>query len=350
MKLGLTSLYLPGSSKIGTGYQVHEYANRLVDRGHDVTVFSPDGPGEAARYTYRHVDPGSSMRTFRFAWRLRDVDWSAFDVLHGWGDDCFLAGRTRPPHVRSVMGSCLSEARRAPGLREKARMGLLGAGEVASTLIADRSYGISEATKSVYPWLDGVIPCGVDLDRFGGARRPTADPTILFVGTYLWRKRGKLLMDEFAAQVRPRFPEARLLMVCSDAPGAAGVEVQGRVDDERLAELYRSAWCFCLPSSYEGFGVPYIEALASGCPVVATPNPGAREVLAEGRYGVLSEPGDLGRALADLLDDPGRRQQMADDGRARATTFSWERVLDDYEAVYRDVVAERPGARWRRLR
>ncbi len=74
MRIALTSLYLPGSSKIGVGYQVHHFANRLVARGHEVTVFSPDRPGEEARYTYAHVDPGPSLRTFRFAWRLRGVD------------------------------------------------------------------------------------------------------------------------------------------------------------------------------------------------------------------------------------------------------------------------------------
>jgi len=338
-RIALTSLYLPGSSKIGTGYQVHEFANHLVGRGHDVTVFSPDQPGEGARYEYAHVDPGSSLRTFRFAWRLRHVDLRGFDVLHAMGDDCFLAGTSRPPHVRTVLGSCLSEARRAPGAKEKARMGLLGLGEIVSTVIADRSYGISEATKAVYPWIDGVIPCGVDLGRFGGDRAPADDPTILFVGTYHWRKRGRLLVDQFTSVVRPRLPNARLVMVCSDAPATPGVEVLGRVSDEELAARYRSAWVFSLPSSYEGFGVPYIEALAAGCPVVATPNPGAREVLAEGRYGVLAEPDDLGRALLDLLLEPDRRAAMSAAGLVRAQEFSWDRVVDQYEQVYEELLA-----------
>ena len=58
---------------------------------------------------------------------------------------------------------------------------------------------------------------------------------------------------------------------------------------ERLIELYQQAWLFCLPSSYEGFGVPYIEAMSCGTPVVATPNAGAREVLEEMAGGTLPE-------------------------------------------------------------
>lgn len=346
MRIALTSLYLPGSSKIGTGHQVHDFANHLTTRGHSATVFSPDLPGEDALYDYVHVDPGTSMRTFRFAWRLRGIDFSGFDILHGYGDDCFLLGRPRPPHVRTVLGSCFTEARHVSGAKARARMVLLGLGEVVSTLIADDSYGISEATRSVYPWITGVIPCGVDLERFGGPRSPSAEPTILFVGTYENRKRGRLLVEAFRSVVRQRVPDARLLMVCSDAPSSEGVEVLGRVTDEELARLYRRAWVFCLPSSYEGFGVPYIEALAAGCPVVATPNPGSREVLADGAFGVLAEPEDLGAALSDLLLDPERRASMAAVGLARAEQFSWDRIIDRYETVYQELLTTPP----RRLR
>jgi phosphatidylinositol alpha-mannosyltransferase len=342
MRIALTSLYLPGSSKIGTGHQVHDFANHLTARGHSATVFSPDRPGEGADYDYVHVDPGSSMRTFRFAWRLRGVDLSGFDILHAHGDDCFVTQRHRPPHVRTIHGSCFTEARHIPGLKAKTRMALLGVGEVVSTIIADRSYGVSEATKSVYPWISGVIPCGVDLDRFGGERSPSDVPTILFVGTYRNRKRGRLLVEAFHSVVRQRVAGARLLMVCSDAPPSEGVEVLGRITDDELARLYRQAWVFCLPSSYEGFGVPYIEALAAGCPVVATPNPGSCEVLGGGEFGVLAEPALLGAALADLLLDPARRASMATIGRARSEQFSWDRIVDDYERVYDELLATPP--------
>ncbi len=135
------------------------------------------------------------------------------------------------------------------------------------------------------------------------------------------------------------------MMVCSDAPEQPGVEVLGRVSDTELTELYRSAWVFCLPSSYEGFGIPYVEAMAAGCPVVATPNPGAREVLDEGRYGLLVDPDRVGDTIAELLLDPGRRQEMATRGAARAAQYSWDVVLDRYEAVYRDLLDDGTGGK-----
>ncbi|MEI5579328.1 glycosyltransferase, partial [Streptomyces brasiliscabiei] len=84
----------------------------------------------------------------------------------------------------------------------------------------------------------------------------------------------------FQREVLPHIPDARLEMVCRDAPPdpGPGVEVLGALNDEELVAAYQRAWVFCLPSDYEGFGIPYAEAMACGVPVVATENPGARYV------------------------------------------------------------------------
>jgi glycosyltransferase involved in cell wall biosynthesis len=345
MRIALASLYLPGSSKIGVGYQVHQLANKLVDRGHSVTVFSPDSAGDGARYQLRHVDPGDSLRTFRFAWRLRGVDFGQFDVFHGHGDDCFLIGRRRPPHLRTVHGSCFSEARRVPETKEKIRMVLLGAEELLSMAVADRCVAVSEATTRLYPWIDTVVPCGVDTNRFGVDPRRTREevPTILFVGTYRNRKRGKLLAEVFTRTVRKALPDARLWMVCDDAPGGQGIDVLGRLSDDDLAERYQRAWVFCLPSSYEGFGVPYIEAMAAGCPVVSTPNPGATEVLAGGKFGRIVDVDRLGGELVELLRDDHSRAEMAWRGHERAQRYDWAEVVAAYENIYESLLAREPG-------
>jgi glycosyltransferase involved in cell wall biosynthesis len=105
--------------------------------------------------------------------------------------------------------------------------------------------------------------------------------------------------------------------------------------DDELAAAYREAWVFCLPSDYEGFGVPYIEAMASGVPVVATPNPGAVFVTDQGRAGVLAVLPDVGRAVLDLLQDHTRREALTAVGAARADVFDLGRVVAAYEALYR---------------
>ncbi len=121
---------------------------------------------------------------------------------------------------------------------------------------------------------------------------------------------------------------------------AEGVSWLGRPESPVLAELFRRAWVFCMPSTYEGFGVPYIEAMASGTPVVTTPNPGAAEVLAQGRHGLIAAAQDLGRAVSDLLDDAGRRNQMSQRGLARAAEYSFDRVADQYAELFACVTGE----------
>ena len=126
-------------------------------------------------------------------------------------------------------------------------------------------------------------------------------------------------------------------MVSDRAEPAAGIHHVVRPSDEQLATLMQEAWVMCLPSTYEGFGIPYIEAMAAGTAVVATPNVGARYVLDDGRAGVLSSDEDLGRALVRTLVDPDLRATLAERGRVRVREFAWERVLELHERAYADV-------------
>ena len=343
--VAVISLYLPSGHKIGAGYQAHYMANTLVRRGHYVRMFSPSIKPDDAAYDHQRVDVGESLRTFRFAWNLRRVDWSRYDVIHAHGENYWLRTGGRPIHVRTMHGSCLAEALHVPRMKEKLRMFLLGITEMLAYAAADATVGVSQNTLRSYPWIKRCILNGVDTSVFcpaaeGGREK---EPTILFVGTYRNRKRGKLLMDAFARSVLPAIPTAKLWMVCSDAPTAQNVEVLGRLSTAELADRYRRAWAFCLPSSYEGFGVPYIEAMASGTPVVATPNVGALEVLANGKYGVIAEPADLGNTLRDLLNDSVGRQRLAAVGLERSRIFSWDSVAAQYEALYAELM--QPHAR-----
>lgn len=337
LRIAMTSYYLPSDSKIGVGYQAHAMANALVGSGHHVTMFSPCSAVDDARYEHRQVPMSGSLRTFRWAWKVRNLDLSSFDVLHSHGDDHLRAGRPTPRHIRTIHGSCFDEAIHIAGLKERLRMGLLGLTEVAATFVADETVCVSRATTRWYPWVKTVIPNGVDLTRFRPGTAREEVPTILFVGTYEHRKRGRLLVDAFEREILLRFPDTRLWMVCSDAPPRPNVDVLGRVTDADLVDLYQRAWVFCLPSSYEGFGVPYIEAMASGTPVVATPNAGAREVLDDGKFGLLVEEDDLGSAIISVIESEKRSADLSRRGLERSRDYSWERVIKEYEHLYYQV-------------
>lgn len=339
MKIAVVSMYLPSASKIGAGYQAHHVANALVDRGHEVTIFSPSPRPSDARYRVTQVHLSGSLRTFQFAWKLRGVDFSSFDVLHAHGDDYWLFGRGAPPHVRTMHGSCLAEALHIRGAKARLRMLALGVSEVVATMVADRTIAVSRNTKQWMPWIPTVIPNGVDLDVFHPGGEKSDRPTVLFVGTYRHRKRGKLLMEVFDRYVLPRVPDAQLWMVCEDAPPHRNVTVLGRVNEAELAALYRRAWVFCLPSAYEGFGIPYVEAMASGTPVVASPNVGAREVLGDGQWGVVAEDHELGSSIVRMLEDGPERDRWAEVGLDRSADFSLSRIAARYEALYEQLAS-----------
>lgn len=212
-------------------------------------------------------------------------------------------------------------------------MGLLGASEVVSTVVANVTVAVSANTTHWYPWIKEVIPNGLDLSLFKPGTK-TDNPTILFVGTYGRRKRGWLLAKSFTERVLPRYPDAELLMVAEDVPCLSRVRALGRVTDEELAELYRRSWIFCLPSSYEGFGIPYIEAMASGTAVIATANPGAVEVLEGGRYGIVTPEDRLGTELLGLIEDGTRRDALAEAGLGHSQQYGWPHIVDRYMRAY----------------
>src|SRR6476660_7354728 len=99
LRIAVISYYLPSGSKMGIGFQAHELATELVRRGHAVDVFSECPPVEGAIYGHWHLRLQGSMRTFRFAKALGDVDFSRYDVIHAHGDDYWLWRRRVNRHV-----------------------------------------------------------------------------------------------------------------------------------------------------------------------------------------------------------------------------------------------------------
>lgn len=320
---------------------MHRLANRLIDRGHDVTVFTfGSRPDDAS---YRVIKTGASWLGARRVARLtlaplvlNRMPQTDFDVLHLHGDDWFLQPR-RLPTVRTFYGSALFEARTATTIRRRVAQAIVYPLEVMASRLATASFDIG----SPLPWgysTDGSLALAVNSAPDSGRSEPSRHPTVLFVGTWHGRKRGAFLADTFERFVLPRHPTAELLMVsdhCVARPGVRWIPVPS---DEELASLYRFAWIFCLPSTYEGFGLPYLEACAHGTPVVATPNAGSQHVLARGA-GLLVDDAGLGTAVARLLGDSEARARLAQAGRIRARDFTWSRVLDEHEAAYALAVA-----------
>jgi glycosyltransferase involved in cell wall biosynthesis len=331
----------PGSKPGGVQVFVDRLASALHERGHEVTFFTFAQPSEPRPYRVEVLRPHAAaenklVRQYLAPWLFNVRPFGArFDVAHFHGDDWFFL-RRRLPTVRTFYGSALMEALTATSLKRRVDQSLMFVLEEFARTRADAAYGIGADSRMLYRG-DGVLSCGVPAPA--GPPVPEAVPTILFVGTWEGRKRGSLLQRAFHGQVRAVLPDAQLWMVSDHADEGDGVTWFAHPSDAELAELYRRAWAFCLPSSYEGLGLPYLEALANGLPVVATRNPGADEVLAAGRYGLIVEPDELGAALLRALTDEPLRSELAAAAAERVAEYSWDRLIVDYERAYELAIA-----------
>jgi phosphatidyl-myo-inositol alpha-mannosyltransferase len=334
----------------GVSGQVDLLARALASKGHDVTVFALNPPAEPANYSFQRVQlPGhrpeafGKLAPYLFPFAAAALPLDAFDVIHSHGDDHFV--RARAPLVRTFHGWSWGEARNGARLRHRLYHFMMGFPELVSNRRAAAVVANSPSTKRYLRRDAEVIPCAYDAGRFFPDGGKSERPSILFVGDLDTRKRGRLLLQVFSETVRPAVPDAELWIVSADRPAMPGVRAMGRLRPADLARAYREAWVFCLPSSYEGFGVPYAEAMACGTPVVATANGGAEDVLAGGRYGVIAEDSDLGAALISLLMTPDRRAALTALGIERSCQYAIDRVATQYEAVYDSVVHAAAGAR-----
>lgn len=188
-----------------------------------------------------------------------------------------------------------------------------------------------------------IIPLGVDELFFRNSESPlpmSSTPYVLFVGTPQPRKNLRRL-SAAVEEVRRERMDLKLVIAGSDgwgdeAPTANHVEFLGRVNDERLASLYRGAACFALTSLHEGFGLPALEAMASGAPVVASVAGALPEVV--GDAAVLVDALSVDSIADGIRTALANRSMLASKGRQRAAAYSWETTAERTVEVYRELL------------
>jgi glycosyltransferase involved in cell wall biosynthesis len=184
------------------------------------------------------------------------------------------------------------------------------------------------------------VEVGATLDRYGIEGR-----YVLSVGTHEPRKNLSTLIDAFRKLDRA---DVTLVLVGPAGwhvgldelvrPVADRTRVLGFVPNADRDALYAGADAFCYPSLHEGFGLPVLEAMAQGTPVVTSAGTATEE--AAGDAGIIVDPLDAGAiadALAQVLDDPALAARLGEAGRERAATFTWARTAELTLAAYREL-------------
>jgi glycosyltransferase involved in cell wall biosynthesis len=178
-----------------------------------------------------------------------------------------------------------------------------------------------------------VVPNGVE-PVFGPEGESASGDYVLAVGTREPRKN----LPRLAEAARRLGVELRVAGArgWGDVP-LEGVTLLGEVPDEELARLYRGARCFAYPSLYEGFGIPVLEAMACGTPVVTSDRGGTAETA--GDAAVLVDPLDPVAIAAGIEEADRRREELRAPGLERAHGFTWERAAALTAAAYREAAA-----------
>ncbi len=237
----------------------------------------------------------------------------------------------------------------------------------ARVVVTTRTYAAT--SRAVWRHNPVVIPNAVDVHRFdptidGRAVRlrlkiPVDRPVVLLVGRIVAHKG----IEHFIEASR-YLPGVQFLIAGEGTHletmerlairlgVAERVRFLGRVSQENLPKVYAACDIFVLPSvsRLEAFGIVALEAMATGKPVVVADIPGVREVIEDGREGLLTDPvnpQDLAEKIRRLVEDPALRQEMGRRGREKVlASFTTEAVADQVLKVYGDVLAGRkPRAR-----
>lgn len=237
----------------------------------------------------------------------------------------------------------------------------------ADVIISPSEYYINES-RFLGKYRDKIvaIPYGVNIEEFDISYSkekcraklgfPIDENIILFVGNLIAYKGPEVLVKAMPRIVK-EVPNTKLIFVGSGEMKEElkrlsknlgvnkYVKFAGFVEGNLKSMHYRAADVFCLPStlSTESFGIVNLEAMACGIPIVASKIGGIPAVVKDGENGLLVPPKDS-RVLADaiiyLLENENRREKMGKDGRKKAEDYSWSRIAEETERVYKRVISE----------
>jgi glycosyltransferase involved in cell wall biosynthesis len=347
----------------GAEILLHGLAESLTARGHEVTLWAPKVRGKENRLftcyrLCRYARPSSKRfgvrqtlpRLFLTRWGRR------LDVLHCHG--AYPAGYvgatfkclTGIPLVIRPHGSDILPGEwidRHPRLAPRMRQALWAANVVvaqgASLAGRLRQLGVPEQCLR-------IIHNGVHLSPGGPSPLPRI-PSILAMGSLAQKKGFDILLRAFS-RIRERIPAARLTIagegpergrlveMASSFGIADAVTFPGVVTGEAKDTLFSEARVFVSASRREPFATANLEAMAAGRPIVATRVGGNIEMVEDEVNGLLVEPEDpegLAKAVLRLLEEERRAEVMGRAARWRAETFSWDRMVDAYEGLYREL-------------
>lgn len=359
----------------GVESHVLELSKQLIKKGHEVLVVTTKLEGTKKRSVVEGV-PVKRVEplTIKFSTPIipdlsKSLMKEDFDILHSHS----------PPPMMSFFGLRSAKKKDVPFVLTyhcdleipyifgpfivslyKRTMGTYTVSQADKIITTTSTYGAT--SRVVWQEDADIIPNAVDTHRFN----PNNDgewvreklgldeheKLVMYVGRIVYHKG----LEYFVRSAKHLGPNVKHLLVgtgdfrpeleriIEEEDIEDKVLFAGRVPNEDLPDYYDAADVFVLPSvsRLEAFGIVALEAMASGTPVIVSDIPGVREVIVEGKHGLLSEPmnsEDLAGKIRTILTNPQLAEKMGKNGRKRVVkNFTWEKVADDIMDVYESLI------------
>jgi glycosyltransferase involved in cell wall biosynthesis len=349
MKLLFLHRDLPPDSFTGVAIQVHRLANALVGLGHEVFIYSHSDQPEDAKYQVLKINlPGLRLalrlapflKRFWYPLWYRQLPTQGYDAIHVHGDGGFI--QYRGNFVRTFYGTAALEYQHARTLKGKLAQGLSYWMERREARRCRLTVGISPHVAAHLQGVDRIIPCMLPQEPDASEFTKTAYPSLVYIGSRFSRKRGEVALELFQ-KLRLNFPDLVLTYVGNPSeiqllktlPEFSGVDFRTQLNQSELMDLYRRTWVYLCLSTYEGFGVGIIEAMACSCVVVTAPHPGSEYLLRNGDTGIVTPIEESGSNLENILIDHPARLEISRRAREFSKRFSPAVVGSAYAELYR---------------
>ena len=364
MKIGISTAFL-GNLRAGTWQYTRHLLQGVTARA-GITAIDRERRTLPALDTPVTTYAGGGEKPAKFIWPNFILPQRAgadgYDLIH-----CTTPyGTFMPCRYKNIITICDVTPLLFPGTH--GRMNVLHHRFVLPAILkrADRIITISECSKRDIVKVYGIPEKKISVTLLAADERYKADPEgspgaslaklprpyILNVGTLEPRKNLDGLIRAFARAKLEGIPhtlvitgargwgESRLAPLINELGLSASVFFTGFVEDEELPHLYRGADFFVYPSLYEGFGLPVLEAMACGTPVITSDSSSLPEVA--GGAALLVDPQsdvEISTAILKLADDPDLRQVMREKGLSRSGRFSWADTSSETLKIYEEVLA-----------
>ncbi len=349
MRIAFLHRNVPPDTYTGVAVQVHRLANALEDLGHQVDLFTWTPNPSGAKYrviTMPHSGLASMgmrwplVKRLWHAWQFRKLDLKSYDAVHVHGDGGLL--RYSNHWVRTLYGSAAFERRYGFGWSSWIAQTLSFALERREARSCRHLIAIGTHVKKAIPQVKAVLPCMLDASPVQELSQTSDIPTLIHVGSLRGRKRGHLALD-ILRHLHAWRNDFRLHLVCPpkeakslrESLSDARVEVHTQITREKLNALYRESWFALSLSTYEGFGVTLIEAMAQGCQVLSVPHAGALDLFEEEWPEILCEIKAMPERIKTLAPQGKPDSQAAKRAKQYAARFAPGLIAQAYVDLYR---------------